>query len=384
MAEAELLITPDVARAELNRAVNQLEKAMAQAAKNAGKDFEDEISRGIKAGGRDGMGGIGGGGRGGLSTNMIDGMKKAGGVLGGAAVMALGVGINEIMARVDIASALIEEKAGSSQAPETIAAARDLGLTMPEYQAIRADFAKAGIREDADILETLREITVKTEEAERGEGELLGAFKGQRGAELYRNVFASLGNMGDPAQRMAILAQLNEEATGSLSKLIADAFKPEGGGLGAGVSASDLFKVGEVEIARAKAFQEEADKVEKFRADQYVQTQHENARFWNAFNTEAANAYFARQDNVSQQQTQLLGELGRNVQAANRFDEQTHALMGSIAANVAGMSAGIEKLADKMDALIDNADGAGRALEDAKDWANEKIGDARALAKKHF
>lgn len=372
MAEAELLITPDVARSELNRAVDQLEKALAQAAKNAGKDFEDEISKGIKAGGRDGMSGAGGS-RGGLSSNMIDGMKKAGGVLGGAAVLALGVGVAEIMNRVDIATSLIEQKAGESQAPETIAAARDLGLSGAEYQAIREQFAVAGIREDADVLETLREIVVQTEEAERGEGDLLAAFKGQRGADLFRNVFASLGNIGDPAQRMAALAMLNEEATSSLAKLIDTQFKEAGDGRGAGVFAQDFFKIEEKHNERARAFEQEAEKVEAFRQAQYEQTQKENERFWDAFDSEAANAYFSRADHVSQQQTALIGELSRNVEAANTMDDAIKVALDPLVQNVGGMIGELSKLVALMSdqGFVAAADNAAIA---ADDWIRDKLG----------
>lgn len=363
MAEAELIITPDVARAELNRAVNQLEKALEQAAKNAGRDFEKEIAKGVKDGAQDGMGGLGGGvRRGGLSANMIDGMKKAGGILGGAAVLALGVGVNEIMSRVDIATALIQQQTGESTAPETIALARDLGLSGAEYQSIREAFAVAGIREDADVLETLREITVQTEEAERGEGDLLEDFKGQRGAELFRNVFASLGNVSDPAKRVAILAQLNEEAVGALSKVIDAEFKAAGGGLGAGVSAADMFGVTEKHQRRAEAFQNEATKVEEFRQRQYDQTQLENERFWKEFDAKAANAYFARQEHVSQQQTALIGELSKNVQAANTIDSAIKAAMNPLASGVNTMVDQLSEIAR----LLRGDEGQTKAEADAK------------------
>lgn len=428
MAEAELLITPDVARAELNRAVNQLEKAMAQAAKNAGKDFQDEISKGIKAGGKGGLDGMGGG-RGGVSSNAIDGLKKAGGVLGGAAVMALGVGVAEIMNRVDIATSLIEQKMGESQAPETIAAAKDLGLSGAEYQAIREQFAKAGIREDADILETLREITVQTEEAERGEGELMEDFKGLRGMDLYRNVFESLGNVEDPAKRMAILAQLNEEQTAALSKIVQDGMgdreeviqggptrsdklaefreriaKLEGEGydpdkiqalraqadeleqsiqqqpgepmnieITGGVQRKppEFFTVTEKSESAATAFQEEADKVDKFRADQYAQAQLENERFFNAFDAQAATAYFSRQDTVNQQQIALVGELSKNVEAANTIDNAITQALNPLVSNVGDM---VVKLGELV-GVLSTEGGAVDAINRAAESADDKIRD---------
>lgn len=379
MAEAELLITPDVARSALNHAVKQLEKAMEQAAKNAGKDFEDEIAKGIKAGGKDGMGGIGARGPG-MSSNVVDGLKKAGGVLGGAAVMALGIGVAEIMNRVDIATALIQQQTGESKAPETLALARDLGLSGAEYQSIREAFAVAGIREDADVLETLREITTKTEEAERGEGELMAEFKGQRGMDLFRDVFASLGNVADPAQRVAILAQLNEEAVGALSKVIDAEFKAASGGLSAGVSAVDMFDVKEKHQQNAEAFQREAEKVEEFRQRQYDQDQLENQRFWETFDTEAANAYFLRQDTVSQQQTAMISELSRNVQAANTIDAAIKTIMDPIVANTAETVKALELVAKL---LGGDADGFVAAADRTAISLDNKIRDALGIERKN-
>lgn len=392
MAEAELLITPDVARAELNRAINQLEKAMETAAKHAGKDFQQEIAKGIKKGGKDGLTGIGGaGGPGGMgSSNMIDGLKKAGGVLGGAAAIALGVGLSEIMGRVDIGTSLIDRMVGESKAPETLAGAQKLGLSGAEYQAIREQFAKAGITDDADILETLREITVQTEEGERGENELLSEFAGMRGMDLFRAVFASVGNMQDTAQQMAVWASLNEEVANALAMVSEHGFKlaeegvraaPQGGGdtqvmeggRSAGFSEQAMFPLKEAHQQRAEAFQKEAQKVEEFRTRQYEQTAKENAKFWDTFDADAANAYFSRQDAVFDQQVAALQELSRNVGVANTVDAEMKKITDALAASAAQLVTHFDKLSPILDAI-------GKFAVDANQGVGVAAGNAAKLA----
>lgn len=371
MAEAELLITPDVARAELNRAVNQLEKAMETAAKHAGKDFQQEIAKGIKKGGKDGLTGIGGAGGPGVmgSSNMIDGLKKAGGVLGGAAAIALGVGLSEIMGRVDIGTSLIDRMVGESKAPETLAGAQKLGLSGAEYQAIREQFAKAGITDDADILETLREITVQTEEGERGENELLSEFAGMRGMDLFRAVFASVGNMQDTAQQMAVWASLNEEVANALAMVSEHGFRQAEEGTSAGFSAGAMFQLQETHQQRAEAFQQEAQKVEEFRTRQYEQTAKENAKFWDTFDADAANAYFSRQDAVFDQQVAALQELSRNVGVANTVDAEMKKVTDALAASAAQLVTHFDKLSPILDAIgkfaVDANQGVGVAAGNA-------------------
>lgn len=371
MAEAELLITPDVARAELNRAVNQLEKAMETAAKHAGKDFQQEIAKGIKKGGKDGLTGIGGaGGPGGMgSSNMIDGLKKAGGVLGGAAAIALGVGLSEIMGRVDIGTSLIDRMVGESKAPETLAGAQKLGLSGAEYQAIREQFAKAGITDDVDILETLREITVQTEEGERGENELLSEFAGMRGMDLFRAVFASVGNMQDTAQQMAVWASLNEEVANALAMVSEHGFRQAEEGSSAGFSAGAMFQLKETHQQRAEAFQKEAQKVEEFRTRQYDQTAKENAKFWDTFDADAAKAYFSRQDAVFDQQVAAMQELSRNVGVANTVDAEMKKVTDALAASAAQLVTHFDKLAPILDAIgkfaVDANQGVGVAAGNA-------------------
>lgn len=371
MAEAELLITPDVARAELNRAVNQLEKAMETAAKHAGKDFQQEIAKGIKKGGKDGLTGIGGAGgpAGAGSSNMIDGLKKAGGVLGGAAAIALGVGLSEIMGRVDIGTSLIDRMVGESKAPETLAGAQKLGLSGAEYQAIREQFAKAGITDDADILETLREITVQTEEGERGESELLSEFAGMRGMDLFRAVFASVGNMQDTAQQMAVWASLNEEVANALAMVSEHGFRQAEEGTSAGFSAGAMFQLQETHQQRAEAFQQEAQKVEEFRTRQYEQTAKENAKFWDTFDADAANAYFSRQDAVFDQQVAALQELSRNVGVANTVDAEMKKVTDALAASAAQLVTHFDKLSPILDAIgkfaVDANQGVGVAAGNA-------------------
>lgn len=352
---------------------------METAAKHAGKDFQQEIAKGIKKGGKDGLTGIGGaGGPAGMgSSNMIDGLKKAGGVLGGAAAIALGVGLSEIMGRVDIGTSLIDRMVGESKAPETLAGAQKLGLSGAEYQAIREQFAKAGITDDADILETLREITVQTEEGERGENELLSEFAGMRGMDLFRAVFASVGNMQDTAQQMAVWASLNEEVANALAMVSAHGFRQAEEGTSAGFSAGAMFQLQETHQQRAEAFRQEAQKVEEFRTRQYEQTAKENAKFWDTFDADAANAYFSRQDAVFDQQAAALQELSRNVGVANTVDAEMKKVTDALAASAAQLVTHFDKLAPILDAI-------GKFAVDANQGVGVAAGNAAKSAWEDF
>jgi hypothetical protein len=190
---AELLITPDVSKTELDRSMKQIDKAIKKVAKNTEKEMGGAVKKGV-----------------------IDGAKKGGGMgfvkgLGLAAVAAaIGGAIAQGFAiaaeRVGGAEGLIGEMLGDKSAQGAISFARGQGMSQAQFQNLNTNVTRAGGDE-----QMTRDFVVDTSEyiaqAAAGENPLLKDFQGLKGTEQFNGVLASLAGK-DPDEVNKFLADI--------------------------------------------------------------------------------------------------------------------------------------------------------------------------------
>lgn len=180
MAEAELMITPDIAIADLRRSMATLDRAMAQAAKKAGDEFKDEVERGLVAGAKRGAARMGG---------MLK--RNAGGIAGGV-VGVLAAGLGKAIADFDTGTGLIESRMGESDARVLMGGADVLGIDAASMAKLWDRAKLAGFDDARDFVDILTNIQLKKTEAETGEDATMNQFKGLGGAALFDQFFASM------------------------------------------------------------------------------------------------------------------------------------------------------------------------------------------------
>lgn len=219
MAQAELMILPDLSVADLNKVTNRLDAAMKESAKKAEREFGDAISRGMKRGVK---------GFGKAMERGYNGVGGSRGIMAGVlASVASGFGI--AIARADAGTALIEGRLGEGEGRHLMQTADMLNLDAGAMASLWQRGKAAGFTDVQEFTDILANIKLKQAEAEMGTDGSLNQFKGLFGTQLFEQVFKSLGTL-DNGQRMAWLDKM--EAGESLGKMNAflDNLQTEGGG----------------------------------------------------------------------------------------------------------------------------------------------------------
>lgn len=257
MAEAELLIVPEIAVSDLRKTVDRLDRALKQSAKRAGDELEEEVERGLKAGIKRG------------ARNMGDMFKRnAGGIAGGlAGVLAMGLG--KAIADFDAGTALLEGRLGGENTAKILMAGADsLGMDAGSMGKIWQMARASGIDDPRDLLDLMHNVQLKTIEAETGEDPLMTQFKGKRGIELFTEVMGSMAQMDagkrayfldkfEGGERLgefnAMLSQVQAAGTPADWLKLTDADADRGLAMHKETKLADLFKQEQIRAEEARA-----------------------------------------------------------------------------------------------------------------------------------
>lgn len=329
MAEAELMILPDVSMNDLKRTMDRIDGVMKDSAKKAGNEFRQELAKGITKGIKEGRKKLGGGIQAGY-----DKVGGAGGIMAGM-MAAMTAGFASVIARADAGTALIEARMDASNAPALTATGEATGLSAGETLKLWKMAQRAGFEDAGDFSEMMTNILIKVREAEAGEDPLLTQFKGMRGIELYEAVLGSLAQadkadrlmwmdkleLGEQLPQMTVmLKEINETAT-------------ENGKINAG-----WLKLTVDETKNGLAMLLEEQKVLAFREERF-RAEEQRARAENAAITnDTIKAWGEEQNRITQQQANIIRGYQANLSAAapaRDMMEISNKLLMQIAMNTA-------------------------------------------------
>lgn len=320
-AEAELLISPEIAMADLKQSMAKLDRAMKASAKKAGEEFEDELEKGIIAGAKRGFrraGKFAAGAAGGVATG---GKMAAGGLFG-----ALMAGAATNIQRADEASGIIQGAMETSDARRLMGAADLTGMDAASMGKLWDMAKKAGFDDVKDFTDILTNIGLKVTEAETGEDPLLAAFKGLRGVDLYERVLGSIAK-SDPMDQAYFLDKL--EAGERLPEM--SNFGQQVRALGA--EGGWLATMTQAEVERGLRMLEDERKVRDFTEAQVATDEANRAAIMSAITPEKVAAFMGDQRRIANEQLVLLQTYEQNLAAAIPLREAGNAIMTEIASH---------------------------------------------------
>jgi len=199
MAEAELIISPEVQREALEKTIKKMDRALSKSADNAGLALEKQVSGGLAEGSKKG------------SKNMLKSMKgglaKLSKGIAGAVAGSLTAGIMVAGSRVNTAETLISSLLEERDASELVNFSKLQHSSLLKVSNVQNRTLQAGGDE-----QTARDFLVDTSEfiaqAKAGEHELLKQFVNVQG--------------GSASQFNAIIATLQEKDAETRNKFLAD------------------------------------------------------------------------------------------------------------------------------------------------------------------
>lgn len=297
MVEAELMIVPDLAMADLKRSMANLDRAMKASAKKAGDEFKDEMEKGMVAGAKRGAARMGGA----LKRN-------AGGIAGGI-VGVLAAGLGKAIADFDTGTGLIEGRLGESNARVLMGAADLTQLDAASMAKLWGMAQKAGFDDARDFADILTNIQLKATEAETGEDSTLNQFKGLRGIQLYEEVLGSIAK-ADPATQAYYLDKL--EAGERLPEM--SAFNKQLAAMGA--KTGWLGTLTDPELKAGMGLLSEEAKVKQFQALQLQAESERKAAELAAISGSTLNTWMAEQQRITAMNADILRRYEQNAQAA--------------------------------------------------------------------
>lgn len=325
MAEAELMILPDIAMSDLKQAMNRLDSAMKQSAKKAGDEFEDELSKGIVAGAKRGMRRAGAAMKGGFDK--VGGSRGiAGGILAG---LTAGFGVN--IQRADEATALIEGAAAQSNARVLMGASELTQMDAASMGKLWNMAQKAGFDDARDFVDILTNIGLKVTEAETGEDATMNQFKGLRGPALFEAVLGSIAK-ADPAMQAYFLDKL--EAGERLPEMAAFNRQLMSMAPGGQLPANWLSQMSAEDVDRAMALMAEEKAVADFQTAK-VETDAARQRAIMDALPQKMDAYFTEQRRITAEQMNLINTYEENLSAAIPLREAANEAMTMMAGTTA-------------------------------------------------
>lgn len=251
MADAEIMIAPEVDRSSLRRMEQQLDRTFKKVGKDAGDEIEKGVTRGMKDGAK----------RGGrfiqLSNNIAGavggGLKRGFDELGGARRLGTGIGallvggVLDAVSKAEATQGLVTGTLSQSNADAQLAVARAAGFSNEQFGQFTSLLQQqGGFTDQQAINDILQDINVRVEEARLEEGtQRLEQFTGFRGQERINRVLASLtqvqpeeaqqildemGISGEDGQRLLrVIQQAGEGRTGEEAyEYLSNANKTEG------------------------------------------------------------------------------------------------------------------------------------------------------------
>lgn len=358
MAEAELLISPDIVRADLQRAMKSLDKAMKDAAKRAGDEFEDELEKGILAGVKRGARRAGGAIKGAFDK-MGGGRAAAGGL--GALLMS---GAMANIARADAAGGIMEERLGQGTNKAMMGTASLLGVDAGTMRKLWSMGQRAGFDDYRDFADILTNIQLKVTEAETGEDPSLNQFKGLRGSAMLEQVFSSIA-ASDPHMRTYWLDKFEAgERLSEMERFLQSIPKgatiagtgghgigPDGkmtiGITGGTTNAPAWLTLSEAEKAAGLTVEERARMEQNFTLAQMASEQHRAAGEFGAIDSGTLRGWMDDQKRITQEHVTLLNTYEANLKAAIPIRQAMEKGISVIAENTSTMAAKLTEIANK-------------------------------------
>jgi hypothetical protein len=311
MADAELVIKPEIARQAMNQTMQELERNFEKLAKDVQQDFERAISKGVNDGAR---GGIRGMGRQLKRAYSATGSTRS--AVGGGLVGIAMAGFFDTLARAEGGSSLIESLlGGENQAVQSMALAKQVGMDSGQFAQITQNLKAGGVASQEDINAIIFDINARIGEAESGDDPLLSNFTKFKGEDRVNAVLASISGMSE-TQGAKTLDQLGfaGDASGILAML--DQAKKRAQANGTTVF-DELSTVTESAKAEGLSLQTEAEKADEFRKAQMAHDADYKAKFLDEIQTGDISAFFKDRRDKDDAQVTLLTEYQDNLKNAN-------------------------------------------------------------------
>ena len=219
MADAEVIIAPEVDRTALKKMDKDFKKSFKKVSDDAEKQIEKGVTKGIKQGAKKGnkfLNKIGGAGRKGF-----DSIGGARGMAKGAAGLALAGFITQIdraQGGQDLISALL----GGSTAAGSLSHGKAAGLTSAQLGQFSAQVRASGGAnlQQVEIDDLLSIISIKAEEGKREQSQL-SEFSHLNGSDRLNSILASLAqlNAGQAEQQLDEMG-ISGEASAPMLRLV--------------------------------------------------------------------------------------------------------------------------------------------------------------------
>lgn len=229
--------------------------------------------------------------------------------------------------RAGEAKALIDENMEASNAKALMSTADMLGLDSATTLKLWKQARAAGIDDVDDFRQFLSDINLKVSEAESGDDPLMNQFKGQRGADLFSSVFASLANASEADQVRWMDKLGGGEQLAEWSAFV----RGIGAGYGGQQVDTNWLKLTEPEAQAGLDLMDEERKVKDFQAQMLQLDEQRRRDEMAAIDQGALGAYMADEHRLSRERLTRLDTIEQNMQAANAYQAATEAVMTTLA-----------------------------------------------------
>jgi hypothetical protein len=179
--QAELIISPEVSKSELDRSMKQIDKAIKKVAKNTEKELGGATKEGIEKGATAG---------GGMSFVKKLGLAGIATAIGAAVVQGFSIAAE----LVGGAEGVIGEMLGDKSATGALSFAAGQGITNAQFANLSGNVTRAG-GDDQMVRDFVVDTSEYIAQAAAGENPLLSNFQGLEGTEQFNAVVASMSSM---------------------------------------------------------------------------------------------------------------------------------------------------------------------------------------------
>ena len=372
MADAELLITPDIARTDLMRSINTRDNAFKRLSKQIERDLADAISNegGIDLNTSRRLMGLGVGPR--------AASRMAGGIVQRHAAGLLDESIHS--------GATMSDHLGHSTAAQERAIGRAAGLSDVQLEQFALDMAKTGMADRAELSELLVTLSAAISKSEFEGTPMLKEFAKLKPEERVGAVLASIGNLSGKEQLYWLgKLEVDGENVGALMTLLE---KKRAGSATGTLRTHDIFGAADpakasIEANRATtSTDKEIALADTFRRGGVEQALSQREMINESISGGDISAYFCGQEGVPQEQRTLIEPFQQNLGAANTaqasHQEAMTALVSNTAETITKLNEIITKMGDPVQAARQQAEN--EALRSTRGQAHYVTGNTSPLS----
>lgn len=336
MADAELMITPDLARNELNKSMVELQKAMKKTADQVERDFEKAISDGVQDGAKKG-------GRKAKRSfrEMFSATSGARNAVGGTILGVLTAGLFDTIGRADAGSEQLRALLGESTAKQQISLAKQSGIDLSAFAQLSQNFRAGGLTEQQDINAVIFDLNARLGEAKFGDDTLLKNFVQYEGADRINRILASIGNQ-DPTRALTTLDQLGFATDAPAILAALDRFRGDDGR----VDFESFSQVSDAAREEASQLKTEAEKAEKFRQEMSEHNRQWRSKFLDQIKDGDISAFFKDEDRIKKDNLKLLKDYQKNLEAATTARVAIRTVMDEVNEHTVTLVKLVQSLAD--------------------------------------